>query len=480
MKHLPQSSSEPNEDTTAVSERSYESPTLSRLPRPQRPKPTTVCETCPAAVWHTLSHDIRCYCRVMHVIVWTEGRTEQSDGLRRARDGARDAPGGRSDVSGAATDMEAHAGLESLIGYVAREVAPSIRQANTWQALHATLAEHGLAIQPRGAGLVIGDASLGLWCKASRAGHDLSIKALTDRLGPYELPKASPRPATKHYVPRPRQPHPSSAALYAEYQRQRQAALAARKHGLAALRAEHAAHTARLRQWAVTQRAILKAGTRGPMRKAWQATIRTQLAAAHRANATLAAGKRQALMASTTLPTWNAWLMLRAENGDVEALAVLRARAARVQQLRGDLLAPAHAAHAQATILESVKAHARKDGALRYVTADGGLVVDRATHIEAPRASAGAALIAVSLAGERFQGEALDVRGSAQFRSDVARLAGLHRIGVRFADPALESMRQAASPAASSAAPRPDNTAQAARRAATSRAGCQRQHLGMD
>lgn len=61
----------PSGDTTAVSVSSYESPTIARLPKDQRPKPTTICETCPAAVWHTAPKDIRCYCRVMHVIVWT-------------------------------------------------------------------------------------------------------------------------------------------------------------------------------------------------------------------------------------------------------------------------------------------------------------------------------------------------------------------------------------------------------------------------
>lgn len=55
----------------AVSEPIYESPTISRLPSDQRPKPSTVCETCPAAVWHVLPKELRCYCRAMHVLVWS-------------------------------------------------------------------------------------------------------------------------------------------------------------------------------------------------------------------------------------------------------------------------------------------------------------------------------------------------------------------------------------------------------------------------
>src|SRR5690606_31436651 len=66
----------PTEDTTAVSASSYVSPTISRLPSNRRPKPTTVCESCPAAVWHTTKDDTRNYCRVMHVIVYS--RDEQN------------------------------------------------------------------------------------------------------------------------------------------------------------------------------------------------------------------------------------------------------------------------------------------------------------------------------------------------------------------------------------------------------------------
>lgn len=49
----------------------YESPTLSRLPRDVRPSPSTVCETCPAAVWYALPGELRAFCRVMHVQVYS-------------------------------------------------------------------------------------------------------------------------------------------------------------------------------------------------------------------------------------------------------------------------------------------------------------------------------------------------------------------------------------------------------------------------
>jgi hypothetical protein len=140
--------------------------------------------------------------------------------------------------------------------------------------------------------------------------------------------------------------------------------------------------------------------------------------------------------------------MGRAEAGDVDALAVLRARGDREDRMRGDLLTAERAERARTLIMDGLKGQARKDGAMAYRTADGGLVVDRATHVQAQHATAGAALVALSLAAERFEAQALDVRGTEQFRRDVAQLAAMHNIRVTFADPAMEALRQAAMPAA--------------------------------
>lgn len=49
----------------------YESPTLLRLPPGVRPSPSTVCETCPAAVWYVLPGELRAYCKVMYVQVYS-------------------------------------------------------------------------------------------------------------------------------------------------------------------------------------------------------------------------------------------------------------------------------------------------------------------------------------------------------------------------------------------------------------------------
>jgi hypothetical protein len=382
-------------------------------------------------------------------------RPEQSNSVRRAGDGASRAGGASKQLKGVAADIEKQAGIETLAGYVARELAPAMRQATNWQELHDALSEHGLQIKQRGAGLVIGDGGLNLWCKASSAGRDLSAKALSVQLGDFESDRkpsgvdagsqvTTDRPvriAGKGYAAKPMHQHHSSARLYADYQKERAIALAGRQGNSKSISKEATRRRAELRAWGVRQRAIIKATAKGPSKKMMLAQARMQIAAQREAIATDADMKRKASRRSSGQPSWNDWLSNRAERGDVDALAVLRSRAEREEKMRGDLLTAGRADEVKTVILDNLKAVAGRDGSMSYRTADGGVVVDRSSHVQAKHATAGSAFVALSLASKRFEGQALDVRGTELFRRDVAELAGFHGINVIFADPMLEKTR---------------------------------------
>ncbi|MDP5936535.1 relaxase/mobilization nuclease domain-containing protein [Pseudomonas aeruginosa] len=341
--------------------------------------------------------------------------------------------------------MEAQSGIETLAGYATRELAPTMRQATSWQELHDAAAEHGLEVRQRGAGLVIGEPDLGIWAKASNVGRDLSMKALTDRLGPFQPSErqVEAKANRKRYEPRPRRPdNPTTAGLFNQYQRERQAAILSRRQGLDQIKRESAAFNAQVKQWSQTRRMLLKVAGKGSTKRLMYGTIKQQADASRQKNRQSADARRQALFKQTTMPTWADWLTQQAERGNAEALAVLRDREERTRRWNGELLTADRADKAKAVVLDKLKPKARKDGTMAYSTIDGGMVIDRKTHVQAQKATTGAALVALELASKRFEGQALIVEGTDEFRLEVAQLAGMHGLKVTFTDPAMEQMRR--------------------------------------
>lgn len=343
-------------------------------------------------------------------------------------------------LSGKAADMEAYSGIESMIGFIRQEVFAEMLEANSWDELHQILEKHGLQIKKRGDGLVIGN---GIWCKASQVSRDFSKGALEQRFGTFSKYSVDHPQENRQYKSRPKQEHPLSTALFAQYQAERQEYFLAKKQGLTKIALERKLENERIKQWASSQRALIKWGSSRALRKIFYSSIATQAAAARQANKSRFSKQRNELLVRNRLLTWNEWLVERADGGDLDALAILRARAAKEEKIRGDLLTAEKAERAKAIIFNNLKAQTRRDGVVSYRTADGGVVLDRATCVQAKQVTAGSALVALTLASKRFEGQALVVKGSEQFKSDVARLACVHGIKVVFADSEMEKIRRA-------------------------------------
>ena len=352
--------------------------------------------------------------------------------------------GHRADAGHKGIDIEIKSGVETLTGYVAREVAPALRAASSWAEIHAAAARHGLETNLRGAGLVIGDPGLPLWTKASSCGRDLSLKALSARLGPY-APAAHKleRRGSKAYSPRPRRLGTATAALYAAYLCERQEHAAARRTGLARIKQTGIDTNAQLRAWLKAQRTMLKAVPNGPVRRVMQGTLRHEFHAARAANGQALKQQKKALWGRTHTPAWSDWLTEQAERGSLEALAVLRDRDEVARQWHGDLLTAEKADQARTVLMAALMPKVRKDGSVVYRTVDGGVVIDRSTYVHAQTVTTGAAMVALELAAQKFAGQPLMVEGTAAFRGEVAALAGLHGLPVTFAEEAMEQSRQA-------------------------------------
>ena len=84
-----------------------------------------------------------------------------------------------------ADDMEAIGARESLQGFIRRECAAQVAAADSWPAVHAVLARHGVVLKARGAGLVFVSRG-GEGVRASSVERGFSLKAMERRLGPFQ------------------------------------------------------------------------------------------------------------------------------------------------------------------------------------------------------------------------------------------------------------------------------------------------------
>ncbi len=377
---------------------------------------------------------------------------ESADGLRRSRDGARtDAGATKTGLSARICDIEQMSLQETLAGYVARELGDSFRAAQSWSELHEKAGAHGLSFKLRGAGLVIGDETLGLWTKASSVDRNLSLTALSKKLGAFEAGgkgenqdksplSVSPDPQKPRYQPKPLSKAPASASLYARYQWERAAMNVSRRNGFAAIRAESEQLKHKLNHWKATQRMVAKVSMRGQTKKLALATIRMQSETALKANAQTLAARRHQLFNDTAMLSWADWLLVQARKGNADALAILQERQ-RQEVQRTELLTGTNPEMARQMVRLDLKPRVDSRGNVTYRASDGGLVVDSGKQVHAKSNSINAALMALEIASKKFDGHPLIVKGSEQFRRDVALMAAKYNYAVQFADPELEQLR---------------------------------------
>jgi hypothetical protein len=354
------------------------------------------------------------------------------------------APGERGRMGpGRAAQFEAHQGTPSFLAWVREHAGPALLAAREsglgWTELHRVAASFDLVLKPRGAGLVIGHAGNGrLHIKASDVDRGLSLPALSARLGPYMLAEQQqPTGPRTRYEPRPR-----GGALYEAFQRERSTALAEREAALAALRARQVEYA---RQLATYYRDRLRRerllGLRGPLR---QDALRHIVAGRARDQAERVrrdAADRRALRDAHPIPSWQGYLEAEAARGNVAALQALRSRIQRQAQAVAQLLAAEGATEVRHVVHAHLRPAVRRDGRMIYRIADGGLVSDESRTVRVNQVSAGAVILALSLASERFGNRKLVVQGSDAFRQEVAEAAGRKQLGVSFADTTLERQR---------------------------------------
>src|SRR5687768_8502784 len=251
---------------------------------------------------------------------------------------------------------------------------------------------------------------------------------MTEKLRPMEKGLKPNKP----YEPKAVQEQASKTVLFEQYQKEKLRAQIVREKGLEPLKYESDLLEYQLKKWTVAQRVIVKATPKGPKRRAMLKVITLQTQLMRQRNWKAAKEKRKDFLSLTQSPNWVNWLAQQAENGNDEALGVLRSRQER-EKMQGDYLTADNAAH---VVIQHLKPAIDRKGAITYTASDGGVVIDRTNHVQCFRTSAKASLMALELAAGRFKGQTLIIEGQESFQKEIARLAAERGISVRFTAPA--------------------------------------------
>ncbi len=349
----------------------------------------------------------------------------------------------KDEASRIAQDIEARTGVESLLGWIKREVLGEIKQADDWQALHGILKGHGLELKERGNGFII-IADNGVAVKASSVDRSLSKGNLTQRLGafvPNVLTSAqrNDREVIRQFKPRPLQPGIDTSKLYARYQEEQSNVSQQRSAQWTRLRYTRDQLIERAKREAALKRGIIKNIQAGRLaKKALYATAHQQFKTSIEA---INNDYRNAYQQSKTRHcrrAWLDWLTFEAKLGNAEALAVLRSR--RTGQFKGNQVSAKQSNNGSGTKESSVES-ITKIGTVTYQAGSTTIRDDGKRLIVLPETSPDALRDILIVAMKKY-GSHLAINGTESFRVQIAEVAAQNHMRVTFNDERLEQYRQ--------------------------------------
>lgn len=346
----------------------------------------------------------------------------------------------RSISEGRAADMERHAGVESLIGWIKRECLDEIKAAQSWAELYQALQANGLGLLIRGNGFVI-EAGDGTQVKASTVARDLSKLKLEARFGSFEAsPERQAQIKTKRqYQKKPVGLRVNTTELYAKYKADQQTVAVTQRLAVDRARqrktrkVEDAKRSNRLRRSAIKvlgDNRLNKKLLYAQASKALQAELDSINKEYQR--------DRQGCYDEHKRYTWADWLKKEALQGNSEALAALRAREA-ADGLKGNTVeGQGQAKPGHAPVVDNIT----KKGTIIF-RAGKTAVRDDGDKLQVSREATREGLQeALRVAMERY-GNRITVNGTTEFKAQIIRAAVDSQLPITFADPALESRRQA-------------------------------------
>ncbi len=360
---------------------------------------------------------------------------EKKHGLAQTNHGRSKAGGPK----GRPADLEAHAAEASFLSFVQDKIEARLLEAlefqADWSGVHALLAQEGLILKRRGAGLIIAAAKTSLTVKASAVNRAFSMKELTKKLGPFEDARPPEVKAAYGRAPLPRQ---EAQALYTAYLSQRRDGLNALKH---TRQATAAARNVIYAGFAEHLKDVKRSGLTGLGKRARRRELRA-LRSQALAELDAKARKKRAEIESAYAFTWIGFLEGQALSGDMTALEALRSSKNQSAQIAAQFLSAADPSHARTILLKDANPQIRAGGQVHYQCADGGALADEAARVRVDKASYQAVFLALSLAAERFAGQVLLIEGTEAFKRQATQIVAALNLPLIFSDSALEEERK--------------------------------------
>ena len=351
----------------------------------------------------------------------------------------------KDQASRVAQEIETRTGVESLLGWIRREVLTEIKHVDNWQDLHRVLATHGLTIKEHGNGFVL-VANNNVAVKASSVDRSLSKGNLTQRLGafiPSEHSDQSLRSDIKQYQLRPLQNRIDTSSLYTRYQQKQSDSVRQRTAQWAMLRNTRDQLIERAKREAKLKRNLIKSIKAERLaKKALYATAHQQFKTTI---AVIRSDYQQAYLHSKANHSrigWLDWLAKEARNGNAEALAVLRSR--RSGQFKGNQVSAKQSndgfrtnGHFKNNLVESIT----KIGTVTY-QAGSTIIRDDGKRLIVLLDTSHEALADILQVAMKKYGSHLAISGTESFRLQIAQVAVQNQMRITFDDKRLEQYRQ--------------------------------------
>lgn len=338
-----------------------------------------------------------------------------------------------------ASDMEHHAGIESLLGWIKREYKEQMLCAQSWDQLHAVLAENGLHIHSRANGLVI-TADNGTTVKASSVAREFSKPKLELRFGPFQTAsrQQTARKPARRYQKHPLSSNVDTAELYARYRTAQADAIESRTLEREQARARKERRIEAAKRSVHLKRAAIKlASMPRPTKKLMYSALTRALGEEVAAIKGAYRRERQAIDQKHRRSQWTDWLRREAETGDLQALAALRGRKRQGDPAGNSVTGPAPP---HRPLPPSGHDSVTRKGTIIYSVGKGAIRDDGARLNVSVGADQDAVQCALQMAITRY-GERIAVNGSDAFREQVLMAAVAGGLRVTFADAALEQRR---------------------------------------